>query len=133
MSNPVQRIDKWLWFARLAKTRTLAAGLVTSGRIRLNRAKVAKPSTPVKPGDVITASLGRRVRIVKIMDVGQRRGPATEAATLFEDLTPTDHTVRSEDGVRSTQSTAVAERPQGAGRPTKRERRLTDLWRGRRR
>lgn len=133
MSDPVQRIDKWLWFARLAKSRTLAAGLVTGGRIRINRTKAAKPSATVKPGDVITASLGRRIRIVKVVAVGTRRGPAVEAATLFEDLSPPDVAATQAISTTPAHRAAVAERPQGAGRPTKRERRLTDLWRGRRR
>ena len=124
-----QRIDKWLWYARFAKTRTLAAGLVSTGRIRVNRAKVSKPSTTVKPGDVITASLGRRVRVVKIVDIGQRRGPATEAVGLYEDLTPPQDVPISGAQHQRRDSTFGVRTP-GAGRPTKRDRRMIDRWRG---
>lgn len=128
MPDPSQRIDKWLWFARFAKTRTLAAGLVSNGRIRINRAKVSKPSATVKPGDVITASLGRRVRVVKVIDPGKRRGPATEALRLYEDLTPAPEIpISGQRGSRSDSPFGL--RTPGAGRPTKRDRRLIDRWR----
>jgi len=128
MPDPSQRIDKWLWFARFAKTRTLAAGLVSTGRIRVNRIKVSKPSTNVKPGDVITASIGLRVRVVKIVEIGARRGPATEAMGLFEDLTPAVEVPISGDKATRRASTFGARVP-GTGRPTKRDRRLIDRWR----
>ncbi len=128
MSDPSQRIDKWLWFARFAKTRTLAAGLVSTGRIRINRIKVSKPSTTVRPGDVVTASIGRRVRVVKIMDIGARRGPAPEAMGLYEDLTPVVDVPISGGNERRRDLTFGARVP-GTGRPTKRDRRLIDRWR----
>lgn len=129
MTQPSQRIDKWLWFARFAKTRTLAAGLVSTGRIRVNRSKVSKPSTMIKPGDVITATIGRRIRVIKIVDVGSRRGPAPEAMCLYEDLTPPVDTPISGPGEPRRDSTFGARVP-GTGRPTKRDRRLIDRWRG---
>ncbi len=129
MSDLSQRVDKWLWFARFAKTRTLAAGLVSTGRIRINRAKVSKPSTTVKPGDVITASIGRRVRVVKIVDVGRRRGPSSEAVGLYEDLTPPAEVPISGHSVQR-RAPAYGARVPGTGRPTKRDRRLIDRWRG---
>lgn len=128
MSASSLRIDKWLWFARLAKTRTLAAGLVSTGHIRVNRDKVTKPSSAVKPGDVITASLGRSVRVVKIVELGARRGPATEAMGLYEDLTPPADTPISGRRNARGDSTFGARVP-GSGRPTKRDRRLIDRWR----
>lgn len=81
-----QRIDKWLWFARMVKTRTLAAAIVLQGQIRLNKVKVAKPSQEVGPGDVVTLAAHGRVRVIKVLGVGTRRGPASEAQTLYEDM-----------------------------------------------
>ncbi len=83
-----QRLDKWLWFARFARTRSLAARLVEDGKVRVNREKILKPAQSVRPGDVITAAIGGRVRVVRIAAPGARRGPAEEARTLYEDLTP---------------------------------------------
>ncbi len=81
-----QRIDKWLWFARMVKTRTLAAAIVSHGQVRLNKVKVAKPAQEVGPGDVITLAAHGRVRVVKVLAIGTRRGPASEAQTLYEDM-----------------------------------------------
>ncbi len=83
-----QRLDKWLWFARVVKTRTLAAGLVEDGKVRVNRSRIAKPSHAVKSGDVVTVTAHRQVRVLKVVAAGVRRGSASEARTLFEDLTP---------------------------------------------
>jgi ribosome-associated heat shock protein Hsp15 len=82
-----QRLDKWLWFARLAKSRTLAARLVEEGHVRVNRVKADKPANPVKPGDVLTLSLGSRILVLRVMDPGTRRGPALEARGLYEEVT----------------------------------------------
>lgn len=128
MSDSSQRIDKWLWYARFAKTRTLAAGLVSTGRIRVNSAKVSKPSATIKLGDVITAAIGRRVRIVKVVAVGHRRGPATEAVGLYEDLTPPQE-VPISSGKKPRRDSTFGARIPGTGRPTKRDRRLIDRWR----
>ena len=91
-----QRLDKWLWFARVVRSRSLAARLVCEGAVRVNREKVDKPGTLVKPGDVLTIALPNRVRILSVRNAGDRRGPATEAALLFEDLTPSDRTTAGE-------------------------------------
>ena len=120
-----QRIDKWLWFARILKSRTLAASLVTAGKVRLNRERVAKASHTVKPGDVLTMGLGSRVRVLEVAAIGARRGPAGEAQALYKDLTPPPPP--REDRVVDL---AVAARDEGSGRPTKRERRQTDRLRG---
>lgn len=82
-----QRLDKWLWFARIVKTRPLAQDLVTGGHVRINRNRVVKPGHDVAVGDVLTLSLHSRVQVLRIVACGQRRGPATEARTLYEDLT----------------------------------------------
>ena len=83
-----QRIDKWLWFARIAKTRTLAAELVREGKVRVNRVRAAKASQTVREGDVLTIALRGRVEILKVRSTGERRGPPAQAQTLYEKLTP---------------------------------------------
>jgi ribosome-associated heat shock protein Hsp15 len=81
------RLDKWLWQARFFKTRALAAQLVGKGRLRINQAIVTKAHHRVRPGDVLTFPQGRLVRVVRVVELGARRGPAREAQTLYEDLT----------------------------------------------
>ncbi len=83
-----QRIDKWLWHARFFKTRTLAAKVVSAGHVRVNTERVKKPSTNIKAGDGLSFMQGRTLRIVRITALGDRRGPASEAQTLYTDLTP---------------------------------------------
>ena len=124
-----QRLDKWLWFARVIKSRTQAAGLVTSGKVRVNRAKVDKPAHVLRLGDVVTVAVGRKVRVLKVLAPGVRRGPASEAQELFEELTPATPSPIA-DPARP--AVPLAERVPGAGRPTKRDRRLIDQFRGRR-
>lgn len=82
------RIDKWLWQARFFKTRSLAAGVVSSGHLRINGDKTAKPGRAVGAGDVLTFRQGARVRVVRILACGTRRGPAAEAQGLYDDLAP---------------------------------------------
>jgi ribosome-associated heat shock protein Hsp15 len=81
------RLDKWLWHARFFKSRSLAAAACT-GPMRLNGQRVAKPAQTVRPGDVLTFAQGSAVRVVRVLAPGTRRGPATEAQTLYEDLAP---------------------------------------------
>jgi ribosome-associated heat shock protein Hsp15 len=81
-----QRIDKWLWHGRFVKTRSLASRLVADGKVRVNREKVVKPSYTVQAGDVITATVAGKVRVVKVLLLAERRGPPLEARTLYEDL-----------------------------------------------
>jgi ribosome-associated heat shock protein Hsp15 len=129
-----QRIDRWLWFARIAKSRTLAQVLIERGKVRLNRVKIDKVSTTVRPGDVLTLSLGPRVISIEILGIGARRGPASEAQTLYRDLTPPKPPPDSagvEGGAGSQAGARQAGRAEGSGRPTKRERRLIDKFRGR--
>lgn len=80
------RLDKWLWQARFFKTRALAATLAGRRRIRVNSVIITKPHYRVRPGDVLTFPQGRTVRIVRVLELGVRRGPASEAQTLYEDL-----------------------------------------------
>jgi ribosome-associated heat shock protein Hsp15 len=86
MDASTQRIDKWLWFARVVKTRSLATTLVNRGAVRVNRQKISKPSHPVVPGDILTLAIGGRIRVLKVLAAGTRRGPAAEARLLYEDL-----------------------------------------------
>ncbi|WP_420566942.1 RNA-binding S4 domain-containing protein [Thalassovita sp.] len=111
------RVDKWLWFARFYKTRGLASSQVTGGHIRVNGSKIAKASFGVTAGDVLTLPQGNQIRVVKVLQLGTRRGPAPEAQTLYEDLTEP-----KEDIPKSPKF-------EGKGRPTKRDRRMIDLGR----
>jgi ribosome-associated heat shock protein Hsp15 len=81
-----QRIDKWLWHARLVRTRGAAAALAGSGYVRVNGIRIATPGRMVRSGDVITVALDRRVRVLKVIGFLERRGPAGSAATLYEVL-----------------------------------------------
>ena len=86
MREDRQRLDKWLWFARFAKTRTLAAKMVTSGYVRLNGQRTDSAAKAVAVGDVVTIALARATLVVRIEGLGQRRGPAPEARLLYLDL-----------------------------------------------
>jgi ribosome-associated heat shock protein Hsp15 len=81
-----QRLDKWLWFARFAKSRSLAARLIEEGCVRVNRQRAIKPSTAVRCGDVLTMTLHGRIRVIEIRAAGERRGPASEAAALYSEV-----------------------------------------------
>ena len=81
-----QRLDKWLWFARLARTRSLAAKLVASGYVRVNSRRVTTPAKAIAPGDVLTVALHRQVRVLRVASMGTRRGKPAEASHLFDDL-----------------------------------------------
>jgi ribosome-associated heat shock protein Hsp15 len=86
VTGPRQRIDKWLCFARMVKTRTLAAAIVSQGQVRLNKTRVSKPSHEVALGDILTLAVHGRVRVIKVLAIGARRGPASEAQTLYQDM-----------------------------------------------
>ena len=88
INRPQIRLDKWLWQARFFKTRTLAASVVSAGKLRLNGVHQSKPAKTVGPGDVLTFAQGEVIRVVKVLACGDRRGPAPEAHLLYEDLTP---------------------------------------------
>jgi len=113
-----QRIDKWLWHARVVRTRTAAAALAAQGHVRLNGERVNAASRPVKLGDAVTVALDRTVRIMKVTGFAERRGNADAARLLYEDLTPKPDAAPAE--------TPVAQRDPGSGRPTKQERRALD-------
>lgn len=81
---PTLRLDKWLWQARFFKTRGAAAAFCGSGRLRLNRRTIDKPSAAVRPGDVLTFPHGDDIRVLRVLALGKRRGPPAEARTLYE-------------------------------------------------
>ena len=81
-----QRLDKWLWHARVVKARASAAALIESGHVRVNGVREKSPGHAVKPGDVITIALDRGVRLMKVTGFAERRGDATAARALYEDL-----------------------------------------------
>jgi ribosome-associated heat shock protein Hsp15 len=80
------RLDKWLWQARFFKTRALAADLVSSGHLRVNGTPVSRPGRDITTGDVLTFPQGSRIRVIRVLALGLRRGPATEAQALYADL-----------------------------------------------
>jgi ribosome-associated heat shock protein Hsp15 len=117
------RLDKWLWFARFVKTRSLATKLIVDGRMRVNGVPTRKAHYAVKLGDVLTFPLGPHIRVIKVVALGSRRGPAPEAQALYEDLDPPRQTAPQQAA-----STSFEERKPGAGRPTKRDgRRIAQL------
>ena len=118
------RVDKWLWHARFFKSRGLAGELAGSGALRVNGDRVSKASHSVRPGDVLTFPKDRHIRLIQIDAIGARRGPAPEAQALYTDLDPPQPVPREE------RPAAIA-RDDGAGRPTKKERREIDALRRR--
>lgn len=138
-----QRLDKWLWFARIVKSRSLAQKLVNGGHVRVNRDKAQAPAKAIRHGDVLTIAVAKRILVLKVVAPGTRRGPAPEARLLYEDLAPSpDPAPLSEDGDDAEEATgtpvatggspagrdgpAPGRRERGSGRPTKRQRRQID-------
>ena len=121
--SKVLRLDKWLWYARFFKTRGAASKAISDGRFRLDGMVMKKPHRQALCDQVLTFIQGNRVRVIKIMALGSRRGPSSEAVLLYEDLSPAPV---------SPSKTVIAEnsefeaRGKGSGRPTKRHRRETD-------
>jgi len=83
-----QRLDRWLWHARLVKTRSLAAALAASGYVRLNGKRIAAPARTVRPGDVLTIALPSTVKVLRIKDFAERRGGSAAARRLYEEIEP---------------------------------------------
>jgi ribosome-associated heat shock protein Hsp15 len=115
-----QRIDKWLWHARLVRTRSAAAALASGGHVRVNGQRIDAPGRTVRAGDVVTVALDRTVRVLRVTNFAERRGPAGTGATLYEDLAPAP----------PAQPPAQPLRHPGAGRPTKRDRRAMEDFTG---
>jgi ribosome-associated heat shock protein Hsp15 len=122
-----QRLDRWLWFARSAKTRSIAAATIESGKIRVNRVKVDKPAHRLRVGDVVTSSAREQVAIWKVVGFGKRRGPAVEARLLYEDISPPPPPKSDLPAALQVNDLASGLRDPGTGRPTKRERRQI-IW-----
>ena len=88
---PSIRIDKWLWYTRVFKSRTQATAFVAKGKVRVNRQRVTKPGASIRVGDVLTFVRSHEVRIYKVAALGARCGPAPEAQALYEDLVTLDN------------------------------------------
>ena len=121
-----ERLDKFLFFSRALKSRTLAQKLIETGAIRVNSERTIRSDLKVGAGDVLTMSLHSRILVWRILDCGTRRGPAAEAQALYEDLSP-PVLPKAE---QSPYEAAIAPRAEGSARPTKKERRETDKLRG---
>ncbi len=121
MSEPAPeslRIDKWLFHARFFKTRSLAAKLVSEGRLRVDGTPISKPSRMVVPGATLTFPQGDAIRVIRILAMGTRRGPAPEARELYEDLSPPERPSRDPSA------------PQADVRPSAKDRRTALRMRG---
>lgn len=113
---PTLRLDKWLWHARFFKSRALAARICANGRVRRNGVPQTKPAAAVRAGDILTFPQGGRIRVVAVAALGERRGPAGEAARLYDDL--------------AAPKADEAPSPRGGPRPTKAARRALDRMHG---
>jgi ribosome-associated heat shock protein Hsp15 len=126
MTEQALRADKWLWYARFFKTRSLAAKACNAGKLRASGELVSKAHHKLKPGDVLTFPQGRHVRVIKVVSLASRRGPATEAQALYEDLKPPSAESRLP---KTANPRTPAGRVPGTGRPTKQDRRAIDKLR----
>lgn len=117
-----QRLDKWLFFSRAVKSRTLAQKIIESGVVRINSERTLASDARIGAGDVLTMVLHERLMVWRVLDPGSRRGPASEAAALYEDISPPPLP-------RAERPIPFVARDAGAGRPTKKERRDTDRLR----
>ena len=114
------RLDTWLWYARFYKSRSLSSKAILSGKLRLNSNKIIKPASKVKINDVLTINHINMVRIVQVQSLGSRRGPASEAQKLYNDL--------SGDMIEASKIKSVSEKSKKETnkRPTKKDRRILD-------
>ncbi len=122
MGDDRQRIDRWMFFARVVKSRSLAAKLAQSGRVRVNGDKINQPSRQIASGDVLTITLDRKILILRVIEPGERRGPYDEAKLLYEDISPPPVATEKRAGA------LAPYREAGSGCPTNRERRQMDKW-----
>ena len=114
------RLDTWLWYARFYKSRSLSSKAILSGKLRVNSNKIIKPASKVKINDVLTINHLNLVRIIQVQNLGTRRGPASEAQKLYNDL--------SENIIDASKIKSVSEKPKRETnkRPTKKDRRILD-------
>lgn len=129
-AGPTQRLDKWLWCARFFKSRGLASKLLGAGRLRLSGKIVNKAHQLVRPGDVLTFPQGPFIRVVKVLYLADRRGPAPEAQLLYEDLEPIEEQRQAKTETKELDAPS-SHRDRGEGRPTKEDRRAIDRLMGR--
>lgn len=122
------RVDKWLWSVRVYKTRTMATDACTAGRVKVN-GTVAKPAAKIGVGDRVQATRGDRVIVYEVVELIEKRVSATRAATCIVDHSPPP----PEKSTDFVEAPVFAQRDRGAGRPTKRDRRMIDRLRGERR
>ena len=121
-SAPV-RLDKWLWYARFFKTRSLATKVILSGKLRINGDATSKPHRQAQIGQVLTFAQGHYIRVIRIDKIGKCRGAAAEAATLYTDLDPPPAQKKNKQG--RLHNKRFENRLIGSGRPTKKDRRKT--------
>lgn len=114
-----QRLDKWLFFSRALKSRTLAQRLIETGAVRVNSERTIRTDHQVGAGDVLTMTVHSRLLVWRILDPGSRRGPPAEAQALYEDLSPPPLP-------KAEAIPPFLSRDPGSGRPTKKHRRDTD-------
>jgi ribosome-associated heat shock protein Hsp15 len=112
-----QRIDKWLWHARFFKTRSLAQKQIASGKVRVDKDKISNASRQIKPGNVLTITLERDIRIIEIVDLAERRGPFSAAQLLYNDLSPP-----KPEKKKLKDTAEYMSRIESDGRPTKHQR-----------
>ena len=114
------RLDTWLWYARFYKSRSLSSKAILSGKLRVNSNKIIKPASKVKINDVLTINQLNMVRIIQVQRLGSRRGPASEAQKLYNDL--------SGNIIDASKINSVSEKPKKETnkRPTKKDRRMLD-------
>ena len=128
MSEDTQRLDKWLWYARFFKSRSLATRFCQSGKLRADGTVIRKAHHTVHVGNVLTFPKGPDIRVIKVLDPGTRRGPAAEAQDLYDDLNPPEVSARNAGELSASAASAGCRKP-GAGRPTKADRRAIDRLR----
>jgi ribosome-associated heat shock protein Hsp15 len=121
---PAQRLDKWLWFARVTKSRTLAAQLIDGGKVRVNRVRALKPSHALRQGDVLTIALHGEVRVLQVLATGTRRGPPQEARLLYRLVTESKPAAAPAAGPASDDDIGGGRLPNTGQRPLRRARRL---------
>ena len=114
------RLDTWLWYARFYKSRSLSSKAILNGKLRINSNKITKPATKVKTNDVLTLNYVNEIRIIQIQSLGSRRGPASEAQSLYIDLT------EDKIGSSNVKSKIEKSKKDSNKRPTKKDRRLLD-------
>ena len=119
-TDTTTRLDKWLWYSRFFKTRTQATKFIQSGKLRINGDITNKPHRTATIGMVLTFPQINHVRVIKILEISQRRGPAAEAMALYEDLSPVISAPNKRNKIRDVD---FERRATGTGRPTKKQRR----------